>query len=234
MLVLSDKVSFARGGRRVCYVHPEDPSRCIKVLRDDGDRFTKTGRTIVPAIFRSEYDNNEDERRSLDRLARRLGDDYRHLPRCFGYAETDIGRGLVLDLLRDADGRISLSLRQAMQEGIGMEAIRSAYKEMANYFVSRGVVTRGILDHNLIAQQTPDGVRLVLIDGFGDSTLVPLRSMFASMRRSVARKRTTQGWERIEGVAARIARGDVDWDRSRWSQGLLDHRGVAETDGGSA
>jgi len=227
MLILGDTSPFARGGRRLCYVHPRDPSRCVKVLRTDDERFIKTGRTLVPGFLRNEYDNNEDERRTLTALQRRLGDAYRHLPRCEGYVETDLGKGLVLELVRDDDGQISRSVREALLSGTPLEELRGAYEEMTAHFIAHGVVTRAILDHNLTAQRTGGGWRMTLIDGFGDSTLIPLRSFIPAMRHSTARKQARRGWERLESVAAQVRAGDTDWDRSRWGQGVLEHRGLA-------
>lgn len=231
MLTLSNKEPFARGGRRLCFVHPEDDARCVKVLRTDGDRFRKTGRTFVPGFLRREYDNNEDERRALDALQRRLGSAYDHLPRCYGYVETDLGRGLVLELVRDEDGHISRSVRESLLEGVALDELRPAYDEMAAFYIEHGVVTRAILDHNLTAQRVGSAWRLTLIDGFGDSTLIPLRSLLASTRRATAKKRMRAGWERIEEIAAQIRAGDTDWDRSRWGQGVLEHRGAAQWGG---
>lgn len=224
-LRLSDHTPFARGGRRLCYVHPDDPSRCVKVLRTDNDRFVKTGRTYVPSFLRNEYDNNEDERRALAALERRLAGSYTHLPRCYGYTDTDLGRGLILDLIRDDDGRISRSVRQLMQEGVAPAELRPAYDEMALHFITHAVLTRAILDHNLAAQRTGERWRLTLIDGFGDSTLIPLRSLFPPARRAAARKRARSGWKRIEATARELEAGRNKWDRSRWGQGILDHRG---------
>jgi hypothetical protein len=232
-LRLSDRAPFATGGRRLCFVHPREPSKCVKVLRRDEGRFVKTGRTLVPAALRREYDNNEDERRALAALWRRLGErEYRHLPRCYGYEATDLGRGLVLDLVRDADGRISRSVREALSEGATLEELRPAYEEMASRFIGRGVATRAILEHNLAAQRHADGrFFLVLIDGFGDPAWIPMRSLVPALRRATARKRAARGWERIEAIAEEIRRG-AEWDTSRWGQGFLHHRGEAAGESG--
>ena len=225
MIRLRGTEPFATGGRRWCYEHPGDPGRCIKVLRTDEGRYIKTGRTVVPSWMRREYDNNEDERRSLVALQRRLGEDYRHLPACDGYVETDLGRGLVLGLVRDADGRIARSVREALRDGVPLSELRPAYDEMAAYFVSRGVLTRAILDHNLTAEDLGGGSwRVTLIDGFGDRAWVPLRGLIPALRKKTARERTARGWARIEEMAEKIASGAA-FDRSRWGQGILDHRG---------
>jgi len=237
-LRLSAERPFATGGRRLCFVHPLDPARCVKVLRTDDARFVKTGRTLVPAALRREYDNNEDERRALAALERRLSSaDYRHLPRCYGYEPTDLGRGLVLDLVRDepadeAPGPIARSVRQVLAEGVPLEDLRAAYDAMGEHFIRCGVTTRAILDHNLAAQRRGAGWNLVLIDGFGERAWIPIRSMIPAVRRRSAQRRVERGWRRLEATAREVRAG-ADWDRSRWGQGFLEHRGAEPGDAAS-
>ncbi len=35
MLQLKTEEAFAKGGNRLCFVHPQDPSLCVKVRRPD-------------------------------------------------------------------------------------------------------------------------------------------------------------------------------------------------------
>ncbi len=226
-LRLSDAEPFAVGGRRACYVHPEDPSKCVKVLRTDDRRYIKTGRTIVPAFLRREYDNNEDERRALRRLEPTLRDaTTRHLPRCCGYVETDLGRGLVLDLVRDTDGGIARSVRELFRDGVTPDELRAAYDEFGAHLIRFGVVTRAILDHNLVAERLASGGwRLHLIDGFGAASWSPIRALLPARRRALVRRRVADGWRRLISRHKDIGDG-WEWDTSRWDQGLLRHRGT--------
>ena len=79
-------------------MHPDDPQKCVKVLRTDERRtvrMAKKGR-IIPTAFRRVYDNNAHEMRVLEELERCLGSMMtRHFPRSYGMAATDIGPGLV-------------------------------------------------------------------------------------------------------------------------------------------
>jgi len=36
MIEFSDDLIFAEGARRYCYVHPDDPGKCIKILSSNG------------------------------------------------------------------------------------------------------------------------------------------------------------------------------------------------------
>ena len=206
MLTLSSQQPFATGGRRVCYVHPDDPHRCVKVLRQD--RSTKhrlSGNSWVPARWRRAYDNNADEQRTLEALQRRLGCEVtsRHLPVCYGICETDLGPGLELDLIRDCDdgevGPIARDLRHYRQSAVSADRFRPAFDTFGAWLLKHRVLTRMLHDHNLVAQKQADGGwRLVLIDGIGDRAWIPVRRWVKSAARRSVQQRLVTGWARIE------------------------------------
>lgn len=200
-LPLRGVTPFAFGGRRVCYEHPRDPGLCVKINRTDAGRTrrTKAG-LLLPAAWRREYDNNADELRQLARLFRRIGPDAaRHLPRCYGMVETDLGPGLVTDLVRDADGRVARNLLELILEGHGPEAFRDAFEEFGRFLTSHAVLTRSLLDHNVSAARREDGTwRLVLIDGFGDRGWLPLAEWVRPLGVRKVRRRLDEAWTRYE------------------------------------
>lgn len=227
ILKLSDLKPFGIGGRRFCFVHPLEPAKCIKVLRQDDRRTVRTrGSWLIPARFRRAYDNNAHEHAVLSQLARRIGPAVaQHLPRSYGYVDTDMGPGLVLDLVRDADGKISRSLRELISIGQPVEQFRPAFEELTRFMVEHRVLTRAVLDHNIAVQDRGDGSwRMVIIDGLGDSAWVPLARWIAPIGRAKIRKRMADAWPRFE----KLARSPVTPEliqKSTWGQGFLDHRG---------
>jgi hypothetical protein len=226
-VTLSHAEPFAIGGRRLCFVHPRNPSLCIKVNRTDDQRFLRLPkRRIVPARFLRELDDNEHDRRVLSSLQRRLGPRFAHLPRYHGDIDTDLGRAVVLDLVRDADGRISRTVRALICEGVPLDALRPAFNAFAQYLVRYNVLTRALLDHNIAARHAADGSwSLVLIDGYGDPAAIPLASLVPPIGRARMRRRAVDAWERFERLASADP-SEREFDTSRWSQGFLNHRGV--------
>jgi len=227
-LGLADLEPFGIGGRRRCYIHPLEPAKCVKVLRQDDRRTIRlqSKRRIVPARWRREYDNNAHEQQVLEQLERRLGDIYdRHLPRCYGTVATDLGPGLVLDLVRDRDGRISRSLRELISTGYPAAAFRPAFDELAEFLVEHTVLTRALLDHNIVTQERDDGSwRMVLIDGLGDPAWLPLARWFRGLGRNKMRRRVAVAWPRIEAFASRGGVTPELIESSSWGQGFLNHR----------
>ena len=114
LLNLKSKQPFARGGGLLCYVHPQREVRCVKILRSGKapsdlrrkDPFYKRLRSST------HYDQNLRDLKIYRGLSPRLKSDARrHLLFVDGLVRTDPGSGLCLELIRDVDGLISLSLK---------------------------------------------------------------------------------------------------------------------------
>ena len=171
---------FARGGNRLCFVHPDDPARCIKVRRPDftlADCRRKKGfpRNLRPL---SSFDDNREEYLIIQQLRQSIGDSvFDHIYRCFGFVETDLGVGLETELVRDGDGLISLSLKQYLWDIGYTEACRQAISDLTTFWREQRVPSRDLLTHNIVVQRDVQGEisRLIVIDGLGDPTLIPFR-----------------------------------------------------------
>lgn len=203
---LDGREPFAVGGRRLCFIDPRDPSRCIKVNRRDREDVFRHRRSgmLLPARLRRPYDNNRDEQKELSKLFRRIGsEDYAHLPRAYGFVKTDYGPGLVQDLIRDADGCASRNLRELVEDGYDVEEFRPAFDELSEYMLKHRVLTRELPDHNLTAQRLGDGRwRLYIIDGMGDRAWLPVAEFVAPLGRARVLRRLESCWRRLAAEAS--------------------------------
>ena len=178
MLLLSNAKPFARGGNRLCYVHPDNPKVCIKVRRPDftlEDCRRKKGfpRNLRPL---SSFDDNREEFQVISHLVENRGEIVlRHIYRCDGFVDTDLGKGLLTELVRDEDGRISLSLKQYIWEYGNSSACKVAVEELLSFWRRHLIPSRDLLTHNVLVQQEQDGriLRLVVIDGLGSPHFIP-------------------------------------------------------------
>ncbi|APZ90582.1 YrbL family protein [Fuerstiella marisgermanici] len=225
---LADQEPFGVGGRRLCFTHPDDPGKCIKVLRQDQQRTIRGKRSgIVPARLRRRYDNNADEQQILEDLYRRIGPAMsQHLPVSHGIVATDLGPGLVLDLVRDWNGQISRSLRELISTGHELDEFRPAFEKFGQFLMAYTVLTRSLLDHNLAVQSRRDGSwQIYLIDGLGDPAFLPVARWVQSIGARKVRRRLAAAWPRFErfnrngGVTPELIAN------STWGQGFLNHRG---------
>ena len=202
-VILSTEAPFAQGGNRLCFVHPDFPDRVIKVRRPDfslEDRRRKKG---FPKNLRplSSFDDNAEENRVMARLDRRVGEAlYRHVSRCYGFEDSDMGKGLVSELIRDASGSISHTLKQYIWDHGFDDNARHAVTAFCRGWESLGVPSRDLLLHNLVAQRDNDGriVRLVVIDGLGGSGLIPDHWLPLGFLRRRARRKTRNLYQRID------------------------------------
>lgn len=227
ILELKGREPFGVGGRRLCFVHPHDPKKCVKVLRTDERRTVRHKKTIIPAHWRREYDNNAHERRILEDLEKRIGPAMAsHLPRSYGMAATDLGPGLVLDLVRDHDGGISRSIRELITTGYDLPKLKPTFLAFGDFLSEHLVLTRSLLDHNLVVEMREDGPGPVfLIDGFGDPAWIPFSKWIPALGHAKIKRRIEEAWQRFEKFAASGGVSEELRRTSSWDQGFLRHRG---------
>lgn len=191
MLELSDDLIFAYGGRRVCFVYPGDQSRCVKVFGVNGDPVKRRRQAVWYKKLRPLYyfDDNKREWASFKCLMKHDAEIWHYFPRCYGLVPTTRGVGIVTDLIRDNDGEVSVTLADYASNHGRTEALMDALNQFYDVIRRNVVITRDILDHNLVVQKTDDGLRIVMIDGFGSSEVLPISSWFAWVgKRKIERK----------------------------------------------
>ena len=158
MIELSKSTSFAEGDSRRCYVHPGDSGKCLKIVKANPRHKSRLRRFFRP---RSWYDPNNIEHRAY-RSANRLRDEtvWRHIPRCYGFVETDLGRALSVEMMRDADGEISRPLLEFVADGLD-DTLRAAYAELTDFYMRTGFYMKRI-NNILVVCEADGGKRLVL------------------------------------------------------------------------
>lgn len=225
-LKLSNLAPFARGGNRLCFVHPERPDRCIKVRRPDftlRDLRSKKGfpRNLRPL---SSFDDNLEEFRVMQDIDRRFGEKaYAMISRCYGFEETDMGPGLTSELIRDGSGGISHTLKQYLWDHGYTDELYDAVIRFGDSWAKMGIPSRDLLVHNLLVQCDAQGaiVRLVVIDGLGSATAIPDRWRTQRARMARSARRVANLHERIASLL--VARGRNEFPGTH---GLLLHDGL--------
>jgi hypothetical protein len=196
MIELNDNLIFAEGGRRFCFVHPDFPDRCVKTLSENGDPVWRKKEAVWYKQLRPlpMFDDNQRELKSFRELEAKGEAVCRHFPRCYGIEPTNRGDGIVCELIRDDDGSVSRSLRQVVKAEGKTEELRDALDEFFRLLLERAVVTRDILDHNLLVRKHDGALRIYMIDGFGSSELIPVSTLFPP----VGRKKASRKIERFK------------------------------------
>lgn len=165
-----------KGKERTCFVHPDDPQKAIKVPH--GDISEQSHREI----------------KFYQKLYKRGGSD-QHIPRFYGLCETDLGTGIVVDMIRDQDGEVSRPLNWYLAEGYPIEDFEPYLDELRRSFLHNLIIfNHDMTVGNLLFQKaSATCARLVAIDGLGDVVVVDWFDVFpALVRRKISRR-----WERF-------------------------------------
>jgi len=100
MIKLNDKKWFAQGANRVCYVHPDEPNKVLKIIKPWKRADVKKRQAPWYKKLRSStcFDDNLQELKAFTWLEKKKSY-LLHFPRCFGMVETDLGKALCVEYI---------------------------------------------------------------------------------------------------------------------------------------
>ncbi|GAA5525162.1 uncharacterized protein YrbL [Microbulbifer aestuariivivens] len=202
MIDLSGLTPFASGGNRHCYRHPQDPEKCVKVMR--AGRIDELKRR-APWYKRLGGDSRfDDNLRELDgyrqRALRGAGEQsiaWRHLARWYGIHDTSEGAGAVTELIVDPQGQPAITLEHYLKQHGLDKPIEEALQRFSQWLQDTGILTKNILPHNLVIRQKGGQPELCLIDGLGCAAFLPLAEYFPRVRKHYIQRRILRMWRRI-------------------------------------
>jgi hypothetical protein len=195
--------AFADGDSRLCFVDPLDPAWCIKILRPDRTPAHKRReqswlKRLKPL---QRFDDNLQDIRVYRRLERSIGQAaYRLVPRIDGMVPTNLGPGLRSELIKDDDGKISLTLQAYLARSGLDDNLQAALADFKRDWQALGMPSRRLLLHNIVVQQRagrPD--RLIVVDSLGWADLIPVGYWIAPWARHRARRKLGYLAALIEG-----------------------------------
>lgn len=190
---------LARGHKRLVYQHPLDDDLLIKVMSHAagrrwgaGARWYKLERR--PGIYLGFY------REVGEYLCVRatLPGPPPFIQRIVGFVETDLGLGLVVEKLRDQEGRLAPQLRSLVLRGGFSEEVARELDRLTEALLAHDVVLAKLNVRNVLRAWDASGSRLVIIDGFGSKLAIPIDRL----SKRVNRMRTLR--------KARTLRADID------------------------
>ena len=167
------------GQERVCYLHPHDQTRLIKLQKGESDKQTRRELSLYASLRRRGMRNFE------------------HIPQFYGEVETSLGHGFVVDCVTDYDGSISKSLWWHFERGYPVSEFSLYLEELRQYLLENQVVFSVDMGrYNILFQKlSPERARLVIIDGLGNHTAINwLDHVDFFVRRKIRRS-----WQRFIG-----------------------------------
>ena len=178
------------GKERVCYRHPEDSSKIIKLQRSNVNKQTRRELEFYRGLRRRRMDNFE------------------HIPRYFGEVETNLGTGNVFELISDFDGSPSKSLWDYFQQGVPLSEFYPYLEELKRYMLANLVVFS--LDMGrfnvLLQRMSANRARLVVIDGLGNHTAMNWPDRLPFLARHKIERRWKRFFSRLQHYSDKVAR----------------------------
>ena len=180
VLHLSDQDLVAKGGHRNVYSCPDRPDLLVKVTRPRMRRNRSFAKRLVRRLLPdSAYRNALKELECEMKAALKSGLDIAKLPlaRSFGVVQTDAGPGVVVERIDGADGALAHDLGALCAQGPLEPETLAKLNSFVQKLFDFQIVGRDIHAQNVV-YGLRDGVPMfVLIDGYGERNLVPLRSL---------------------------------------------------------
>ena len=151
MIELNGITPFAEGGNRICFIHPNNPDRCLKVIHKGLLKKIKKNKPWYKK-FRSleSFDDNLRERDGYNQKALKKNDPevWKHLAIWYGMKETSIGMASETELIRNGDEIAETLESYLLKNGLTIE-IKNAIKDFQSWLRKHLVLTKNLLPHNL-------------------------------------------------------------------------------------
>ncbi len=187
-ILLSNLKPFAVGSNRQVFVHPLDSNKCIKVLLPQPRGMQYMQERSLGRWFCGESHYNKMKRdirgyAYIESLRNPIA--YRHIPRFYEVVQTDLGDGLVAQLLRDYDGSVSQTFKSRLSVVGYDNDIQQVVAEYKNFLLQNEIIISDINWGNLLLVKTePNRERLYACDGHGSKVLISLERYFSPMKKA--------------------------------------------------
>jgi hypothetical protein len=180
MLKITSK-PIGTGRERACYVHPEDPRLAIKMPMGEVSDQTQRDLKFYRKLKKRGIKGNP------------------HVPDFHGLCDTNLGRGLVVDLIRNYDGEISRPLNWYLAQGVPIEEFGEFLAELKQSFLQNLIIfNHDMTIGNLLFQKSSSrSAQLVAIDGLGDVVAIDWFDNFPFLVRRKINRRWKRFMERI-------------------------------------
>ena len=199
MIDLKGITPFAMGGNRMCFVHPCNPNRCLKVIHPGLLEKIKKSKSWYKR-FRSleSFDDNLREQEAYNQKALQKDDPdlWTHLAKWYGMTDTNIGMASETELIIN-DEQIAETLETYLyREGI-TEEIKFAIEEFQNWLKKHLILTKNLIPHNLVISWHNEKIIIKVIDGLGSQAFIPLPNYSSFFAKRYVKRRIQLMWSRI-------------------------------------
>ena len=200
MISLEEVKPFAEGGNRICYIHPNNKSMCLKISKPE---VVKKMRSSAPWYkkLRSErsFDDNYREESAYRQRAIKANPQkiWRHLAKWYEFVETSKGLASCTELITNND-KVALNLEEYLFSKGRTSEIDKALKEFEIFLKETKLLTKNIIPHNLAVKENDSKLTLKIIDGLGCMSFIPLPEISNTFADRYIKRRIELMYSRIE------------------------------------
>ena len=199
MINLDGMTPFAKGGNRLCFVHPNNPNRCLKVVHPgllDEIKKNKSWYKRLRSI--KSFDDNLREQQAYNQKALRKGDPgiWSHLAKWYGMTETNIGMASETELITNG-GEIAETLEAYLFREGTTEEIKLSIEKFQSWLREHLILTKNLIPHNLVLGHENDKIVIKIIDGLGSQAFIPLPNYSDFFAKRYVERRIDLMWSRI-------------------------------------
>ena len=199
MINLDGMTPFAKGGNRLCFVHPNNPNRCLKVVHPGLLNEIKKNKSWYKRLRSiKSFDDNLREQQAYNQKALRKGDPgiWSHLAKWYGMTETNIGMASETELITNG-GEIAETLEAYLfREGI-TEEIKLSIENFQSWLREHLILTKNLIPHNLVLGNENNKIVIKIIDGLGPQAFIPLPNYSDFFAKRYVERRIKLMWSRI-------------------------------------
>jgi hypothetical protein len=189
---LQGETPVAKGGRRLVYRHPGNPRWIIKVWRPDYEARHWSNPSWRQKRKRyQQFGPFFHEVREHLAICAKQGRVPRHMQSMVGFADTDLGLGLVYEAVFAPDGvGYAPDLKSIVLDGGYTPDIDAALQTFRAWLIDAPIVVGDLRPANLVLARDETGAPyFVLIDGIGEKMAIPIHGAWPWLNRIHTRGR---------------------------------------------
>jgi hypothetical protein len=185
-LTLDNSLLLGKGHERLCYIHPDDATKVIKI----GHKKTRNQNEIESIYYR---------------YLARTNADLSHIIRCYGYVCANNNRGLVFDRVMNSDLSQPLTFDEAIKtKAVSKDYAKALLADLKAYLEKNCIIFADIGLGNILCPKQANGeYKLVIVDGLGARRL-GLKLWLSTHIPLYARYRIKSQWKKIEDKFAQV------------------------------
>jgi len=190
---LSNRLPFASGCKRDCYVHPHDPDLVVKVIPPEKSTESLHSKKVwLKRMLQSpeSMDANRGEREKFEELNRtfeNLREAIPYLVEYHGQVQTDLGEGLVFQAIKNYDGTMAETVMSAAKTGGYNKARLLDALEPLKSVQGDSTIYNDVGKNNLVIQVLDaehSQYKIWVIDGINCRAFIPITEYFEMYARA--------------------------------------------------